>query len=1012
MQIHRSIDKEDYTNFIITGLPLIVSKEDVDFYVSEAYASVPELAEAALDNEIGHQTVLFSDIYGLTCSTTLVPYENMLERLEILTGDLEERYSEGIIVSGICIKISRFLLQSEVVADSEVKAQPITYSALIKRVHELKDPRYASLKPECDFMFSIAKDYLIQDPITNKNCLIGAVLVAYTGERWSESVRKAASYLVSNNNLQEVSKTISELCQWLSTHFKVTIKIYMLSSQTIIKKRPNVTSKRVLKKCTVNGKFQQISIMIYAGHAYGLVKKGAQAEYIKRITASKKGETTKEILRGRILQDSECVLANYLSEKYTYQRPINRSTLKAWVPTYNIGVWDIETCDATTEGSTRHAHVYAIAIKVSGMKDHVFTERNSRNGDVIDEFLYYLKANIKGNLVLFSHNGAKFDSKAIRDRVMSHKSFKLTTYKLKKSSLSEMKVRGKYCNILFRDSYYHLQAPLHVLGKAFDTENQKIAAEDMGFSHDSVNMENCSSETLLSKVIPYIKKDILTLYDILLAYNESINTVFSEIDRHLGTQSLYPKGHKWITECQSASGVAREILRYYFTQKYKEIPICNLSREMDDLIRPYYFGGMTEVLYSLGRIEGPLYYVDKTSHYPDCMSKYSFPMGKLSVTKYAGESLEGVAGLILTYVHHNRPLHDLEVPVIPVKDTAGRLVYAYLSKPVLTMVSIETYLYCLRTNQGYTFDIQSVLRGESQDKCYSDIVQIVYSLKAGAESKPLLQATKIAINSLYGILGLRYKTESVIFGEDMDCMKERISKLARASSLLSVSTLGNYKLASYENTIDTTDFMKIDHAFLVADYGRLELHKLICDIQTRGGTVYYCDTDSVISNLKPEDHFDVHNPTLNQPKVLGGLTNEAGFGGKYTAGVFLGLKFYALRHESGEFTLKAKGASLDNKYTTRTVNPETKEITFNGLSSTGQESVSFEDMVLIAEGYSLVMECMHFTDDPKTPGIMKTLLDKTFTQIYTKADFDPDTKIIKRKDITTLTLRREYTHKL
>jgi hypothetical protein len=88
--------------------------------------------------------------------------------------------------------------------------------------------------------------------------------------------------------------------------------------------------------------------------------------------------------------------------------------------------------------------------------------------------------------------------------------------------------------------------------------------------------------------------------------------------------------------------------------------------------------------------------------------------------------------------------------------------------------------------------------------------------------------------------------------------------------------VGNYSITRVIDDLSITDF-NVGVASAISSYARMKLWSLLNDIEKKGGKVYMCDTVSVITNLKLNDHDDLMKTYMwdGCGKDLGALKNEA-----------------------------------------------------------------------------------------------------------------------------------------
>jgi hypothetical protein len=97
-----------------------------------------------------------------------------------------------------------------------------------------------------------------------------------------------------------------------------------------------------------------------------------------------------------------------------------------------------------------------------------------------------------------------------------------------------------------------------------------------------------------------------------------------------------------------------------------------------------------------------------------------------------------------------------------------------------------------------------------------------------------------------------------------------------SNTLLNYREVGKYSITRVVEDLPITDF-NVGVASAISSFSRMKLWSLINDIESNGGKVYMCDTDSVITNLKLNDHADLMQKYMwdGCGEALGALKNEA-----------------------------------------------------------------------------------------------------------------------------------------
>ena len=254
-------------------------------------------------------------------------------------------------------------------------------------------------------------------------------------------------------------------------------------------------------------------------------------------------------------------------------------------------------------------------------------------------------------------------------------------------------------------------------------------------------------------------------------------------------------------------------------------------------------------------------------------------------------------------------------PCIPTKTKSGNI---YVLKGEYTLVWDTTVfwsmdaLYCKYSFAGY-------IEFES-DTIYKRWVDCFYAKKsqsAGVER----ELYKLFLNSLYGKTGQKEYQASTYFRDFNDVTKYITdgSKRKDISVLESIKVHNNSPITVSQNGVQTqalpdlnegcyevrmtnTDITPnhVGSLVFIASYittgARLHLFKTIHYIKQRGGEVYYCDTDSIFTNIElPSD--------MVSETEIGLWKLEK----KISKGKFWGSKCYMYYDESGKTTKKVKG---------------------------------------------------------------------------------------------------------
>ena len=461
--------------------------------------------------------------------------------------------------------------------------------------------------------------------------------------------------------------------------------------------------------------------------------------------------------------------------------------------------------------------------------------------DFLDEFLTHKYR----SSVAFAHNGGKFDFNFLLKELCSgsfRSKYQISPLRVG-SRIIQIRLEDKNKNVwTLRDSICLLPFSLRDLTNNFNVENKKGE-----FDHIKINWNNY--ERLKEEWLPYLISDCKGLFQVLSIYeNYLINKFNVSLKRNI---------------------TLAQLSMMIFRQNYLENPIPNYrSREED--IRKAYYGGRVEIFKLHGK---DLNYYDVNSLYPFVMKKYPMPVGLpvknfcMTIDKF------GVA-----YAEIEVP-QDLKIPLLPHK-IKEKLIFpkghffGWYCTPELQKAAQLGYK--IKIFYGYEFH---------QEHIFSKFIDDLYSIKQNAKKGSVdFITSKLLMNSLYGKFGQhREKEQIVMFPKN-------------AEGLAPMDFFGETPFYT-EKKISRAKHILPAIAAFVTSYARLTLYEYIEKAQSLGGSVYYVDTDSCITDVKME--------TGNE---LGQIKDEIPEG--IAEAIFLLPKFYGIKTKKGEI-VKSKGFPKD-----------------------------------------------------------------------------------------------------
>lgn len=389
----------------------------------------------------------------------------------------------------------------------------------------------------------------------------------------------------------------------------------------------------------------------------------------------------------------------------------------------------------------------------------------------------------------------------------------------------------------FLDTVRLLQMPLDKAAKTFGYEGKLVW--DLATDEDNEGW------------IPYLGEDCIQLHKVMMKYH------------HLVEERL--KAEVKI----STAGTAMS----YFRRNHLRTSIPRVA-ETHDFVRQAYFGGRVEVFRRQG--DGLKYY-DINSSYPTSML---LPLPSGPCTPWEGPVPEKLAQGKTGFVQADIDIpDDIDIPPLPVRHE-GKLMF-----PVGRLRGIWSWAelsrcqdYVTNWGQSYWYDSSPIL---------ASFVHALYTFRDRSRDdydEGLATISKWLMNGLYGKFGMNRERTRLILAS-----QETPPEGAWPADGTPESPIW------YATQVIDQPYIIPQIAATVTAYSRVLLLDFMLEAKKRGGDVYYCDTDSLVTDI-----------TMPLGTRLGELKQE--YGDNLT-GYFVGPKMYALLEPTGEEHVRAKGFS-------------------------------------------------------------------------------------------------------
>jgi hypothetical protein len=306
----------------------------------------------------------------------------------------------------------------------------------------------------------------------------------------------------------------------------------------------------------------------------------------------------------------------------------------------------------------------------------------------------------------------------------------------------------------------------------------------------------------------------------------------------------------------------------------------------DEFAEPAYFGGRVEV-FKQGTFTGPLYYYDIRSSYPwsmlhDLPAYFTgFAIPNENIDKALARC--GISEATVTVPR------DTYLPVLCVR-YKGKLIF-----PTGTFRGRWTNIELVEAKkQGVSIDIIHAQALFTPKPFLRSFVTTFYGLRQEAIDKGdsfKSYTYKICLNSIYGKTVESVERTSVVYGHDTveKALEEYGTDQNKEEYIKPTNTPGVYIICS----VSDGPFRHVSAGAYITARSRLKLLEGMRIALANGGQIYYCDTDSIVT--------DVELPMFSDE--LGNFKLEETF----SEATFISPKVYKATTIKGEKIFKVKG---------------------------------------------------------------------------------------------------------
>lgn len=436
---------------------------------------------------------------------------------------------------------------------------------------------------------------------------------------------------------------------------------------------------------------------------------------------------------------------------------------------------------------------------------------NSVEQMMLDCLKSILKRKYKGYNV-YAHNLAKFDIIFLLKYLVKLGNIKPIFHNGKIIFLTVNYGENGQYKIVFKDSLLLLLSSLKSLCKSFNIEESKTVFPHLFINKNNLNYKGKVPEfkyfiatdkneyqdykskhyiwNLKEEAIKYCKIDCISLYQILLKFNDKIFNLFN-INIH-----QYP----------TLSSLAFNIFKSNFM---KENVIPQLSGKIADDIRKGYTGGAVDMYIPKGK---NIKAYDVNSLYPSQMQNQMMPVGK--PTFFNGNILNIDKNAFGFFYCKITSPDELLHPILQTRVKVNGILKTIA--PIGTwedmlfseeMYNAEKFGYKFDILWGYTFESENI---------FKDYVEFLYNLRLTyPKSDPMNFIAKILLNSLYGRFGMDDNFPDITIFDKINYFKKWFNE--HNEDVIDFMELGNKVLVQHRSEL-------LDQKTEL--YGTLETHNI------------------------------------------------------------------------------------------------------------------------------------------------------------------------------------------
>lgn len=584
--------------------------------------------------------------------------------------------------------------------------------------------------------------------------------------------------------------------------------------------------------------------------------------------------------------------ANYLSkdtEQYLhyYSKPgytsvIRRRILKIDID--DINTLDLECIRLPCEDIILHKPM-CISYCINGCVDCYI------GYNCIDEFMLYMLDIMICDMVFWVHYGSGYDIHLLIDCILPY-CYKDICNPVDIIDTEQSIICASFnlvngYKLIIRDSYRLLLYDLHTLCYYFNVNNPKLDINPTAFTEDDFKDKH-------THAVKYAVNDSLCLYQILYRYREIC----------IDNCCINPLQYITVTSMSKC---------LFLSKYYDESIMCItvLNKQAHDYIRRSYHGGINKVFRQ--GLFSDIYTYDIKSSYPYSATK-KLPCGTpkwmyMDIIIDSANLLPRCQCFIECFIIP--PTHPIKynIPIHIYKDSKGNDVDENIGSTYVQVIYYREVK--LGLEHGYKYVCKSMLMFSNSEYILRDFNLTLYRCKHEAEvdnNIVMRHIYKSIMNSNYGSWGFnKYNKQCVRIYNNNKQTNQHCVYLEECGE--GDYSIVNDRIYSVQNcNIDVRD-ANVALSSAIASISRIRLFKLGKVIQDMGYDIYYCDTDSIKTNMKTQPSHKMFGNSLGQACIeYDGWTNvECNI---YQKKLFTSIY---TRGNDIEVDIKSKGININSK---------------------------------------------------------------------------------------------------